>query len=279
MPECYSQSIDTARNYYNSCDADNFYFTIWGGEDIHIGVYRSAHDSIFDASRHTVQTMCGLLSSLGPQSKVLDMGSGYAGAARYLAGNSGCRVAALNLSEEQNERGRRCNCEQGLEHLVDVVDGSFESAPYPDASFDVIWSQDSFLHSGNRETVLQEAVRVLKPGGEMVFTDPMMADTCPDGVLDPILARIHLETLGSPEFYRKTLVRLGMEELDFTDLSSHLPVHYARVLQETEKREDELLHVVSHEYMERMKTGLRHWIEGGQKGHLCWGIFHCRKPA
>jgi ubiquinone/menaquinone biosynthesis C-methylase UbiE len=44
---------------------------------------------------------------------------------------------------------------------------------------------------------MTEVDRVLKPGGELVFTDPMQADDCPDGVLQPVLDRIHLESLGS----------------------------------------------------------------------------------
>lgn len=56
----YDQVVETARSYYNSTDADTFYFTIWGGEDIHIGKYYSDEDSIFEASRRTVQEMAEL---------------------------------------------------------------------------------------------------------------------------------------------------------------------------------------------------------------------------
>jgi sarcosine/dimethylglycine N-methyltransferase len=49
------------------------------------------------------------------------------------------------------------------------------------------------------------------------------------------------------------------------------------VLQETEKNEEELRKVCSEEYIERMKKGLANWVDGGKKGHLCWGIFHFRK--
>ena len=41
MSSEYSSAVSTAREYYNSEDADNFYFAIWGGEDIHIGLYDS----------------------------------------------------------------------------------------------------------------------------------------------------------------------------------------------------------------------------------------------
>jgi sarcosine/dimethylglycine N-methyltransferase len=41
MSANYSDTVATAREYYNSDDADNFYYTIWGGEDIHVGLYQS----------------------------------------------------------------------------------------------------------------------------------------------------------------------------------------------------------------------------------------------
>lgn len=48
---------------------------------------------------------------------------------------------------------------------VASVEGDVENTPYPDAHFDVVWSQKAMLHSGDRPCMLDEAVRVLKPGG------------------------------------------------------------------------------------------------------------------
>ncbi|CAN0483755.1 unnamed protein product, partial [Ectocarpus sp. 12 AP-2014] len=46
----------------------------------------------------------------------------------------------------------------------------------PDASCDVVTSQDALLHAGSeRHRALGEAARVLKPGGRMVFTDIMQS--------------------------------------------------------------------------------------------------------
>lgn len=270
-------AIETAREYYNSHDADNFYHIIWGGEDIHVGLYENDDEPIFDASRRTVESLASRLSGLGPKTRVLDIGAGYGGAARYLAKKYGCPVVALNLSEVENERDRQMNKEQGLDHLVEVVDGAFEDLPFEDNAFDVIWSQDAILHSADRERVLREAVRVLKPGGEFVFTDPMQSDTCDVSRLQPILDRIHLPSLGSPGFYRETAAKLGLQEVSYDDHSHQLPRHYGRVLRELETREHELDGVVSKEYVERMKKGLRHWVEGGKRGDLAWGIFHFKK--
>jgi len=273
MSADYSEAVATARDYYNSDDADNFYATIWGGEDIHIGLYQSDEESIIDASRRTVRHMAELLTGVGPETRVLDIGAGYGGAARYLAETFGCSVTALNLSEKENERDRAINRERGLADKITVVDGSFEAIPAADASFDVVWSQDAILHSGNREKVLEEVARVLKPGGQFVFTDPMQADDCPQGVLQPILDRIHLSSLGSPRFYRDAASKLGMSEKLFDEMTQQLVNHYSRVLQETARREDDLQKVVSRAYIERMKKGLQHWIDGGKNGYLAWGTF------
>jgi sarcosine/dimethylglycine N-methyltransferase len=272
-----SKAVETARTYYNSSDADSFYFSVWGGEDIHIGLYESEGDSIAEASRRTVERMARTLSRLDESTKVLDIGAGYGGAARWLASNHGCHVTALNLSEVENERNRQKSRQQGLADKIDVIDGAFEKIDAPEDSFDVVWSQDAILHSGDRGRVLDEVARVLKPGGEFVFTDPMQTDDCPEGVLQPILDRIHLDSLGSPGFYRKALAERGFEEISFEDLSHQLPNHYGRVLAETERHEQRLRNEVSEDYLTRMKKGLQHWVDGGRRGHLAWGIFLFRK--
>ncbi len=276
MSNQYSDVVKTAQTYYNSSDADRFYATVWGGEDIHIGLYKTPDEPIFDASMRTVERMAASIKNINTDKKVIDFGAGYGGAGRYLASTYGCHVACLNLSEAQNERNRRLNQERNLAHLIEVVDGSFEEVPYPDNSFDIVWSQDSLLHSGNRRLVIEEARRVLKPGGEIVFTDPMQSDDCPEGVLQPILDRIHLDTLGSVAFYRQVAKELGFQEFQFEDLTENLPAHYGRVRQELQSRYDELVNTISKEYIDRMIIGLGHWVEGGKSGYLAWGIIHIR---
>lgn len=275
MTQQYSEVVQTARDYYNSPDADNFYYYVWGGEDIHIGLYRSEDESIADASRRTVTRMAEMAGQLDERTRVLDLGAGYGGSMRYLAEEFGCRCVALNLSEVENERNREKNREAGLADLIEVVDGDFSRLPFDDGGFDVVWSQDAILHSGERERVCAEVARVLKPGGRFVFTDPMQADDAPGDQLQPIYDRIHLDSLGSPGFYRETLQGLGLKQLEFEDHSAQLPRHYGRVLDELEKNELEFRRQgrVGAEYIERMKKGLRHWVEGGKKGYLAWGIF------
>lgn len=274
----YSPTVNTAREYYNSDSADSFYAKMWGGEDIHIGIYESENEPVFDASRRTVETMASHLN-LSKDSVVLDIGAGYGGAARYLAQTFGCRVKCLNLSEIQNQRNRKLNEEKNLTSLIEVIDGSFEDIPMDDNSVDFVWSQDAILHSGNPVLVFKEVQRVLKSGGEFIFTDPMQSDDCPEGVLQPVLDRIHLTSLGSIAFYRKTASLVGLQEVEIIDLSEQLVNHYQHILQSVEENYQEAVAASGQEYIEPMKNGLRHWIEAGNKGYLSWGILKFVCPS
>src|SRR5690606_26415765 len=173
--------------------------------------------------------------------RVLDIGSGYGGSARFLVKHYGCQVGCLNLSEVQNQRNRELNQKEGISLAINVVDGNFESIPLPDNCVDVVWSQDAILHSGNREKVFQEVYRVLVKGGQFIFTDPMKRESCPPDVLQPILDRIHLDSLGSIEYYRKLATQIGFQEIQVEDLSSNLPAHYGNVLRELEAQHQTLI--------------------------------------
>ncbi len=273
----YSNEVEKAREYYNSQDAHNFYYTIWGGEDLHLGIYKTEDEDIYTASRRTIDTMASYADKIDENTKIIDLGGGFSGSARHLAKKYGCHVTVLNLSETENERGRKMNKEQGLDHLIEVIDGSFDSIPFPDETFDIVWSEDAILHADDRKKVVEEAARVLKPGGDLIFTDPMQTDDCNEEVLQPIYDRINLSSLGSPKFYRKTCKEGGLKEQAFEEMPQHLINHYSRVHDETVENEHKLEGKVSREYIDNMKKGLQHWVKGGKEGNLTWGIFHFKK--
>ena len=274
-----SEAVERAEAYYDSGEADAFYQAIWGGQDIHIGIYRDDAEPIADASRRTVESMADRLIRSDASTRVLALGAGYGGSARYLADRFGCKVTCLNLSETQNALNRTLTVEAGLNELVDVVYGDFENIPEPDDSFDIVWSQDAILHSGNRTRVLDEVSRVLVGDGQFTFTDPMQSDTCPDGVLQPILDRIQLSTLASFGFYRTELTARGFEESRTEELTDQLRMHYWRVGKALQDRYDEAVKMSGQTYVDNMIKGLQHWVDGADRGYLAWGIMDYRLTA
>jgi sarcosine/dimethylglycine N-methyltransferase len=270
--------VAITRSYYDSADADNFYFRVWGGEDIHIGIYEDDETGIAKASRKSIELMAARLPHLGEGSRVLDLGAGFGGAARYLARTRGVHVTALNISAVENARSRALCEAAGLSHRVLVLEGSYEEIPAPAGSFDAVWSQDALLHSGQKDKIFREVYRVLRPGGDFIFTDPMESGSGSREDLQPVLDRIHLSSLGSVKVYAAAGEAAGLRMAEFVDMTPHLVTHYARVHEELEANRAELSGAISPAFIERMLTGLDHWVRAGERGSLAWGILHFQKP-
>ncbi|WFE77080.1 methyltransferase domain-containing protein [Roseinatronobacter sp. S2] len=265
--------------YYDSVDADTFYSTIWGGEDLHVGRYTTTTD-IRTASDLSIAEMIARLPKMTAATRVLDLGSGYGGAMRTLVRKTGCEAVCLNISETQNEYNQGKIRAAKLGNRISVRHGAFEDVPEADESFDVVWSQDSFLHSDQRDTVLAEAWRVLKPGGHLIFTDPMQADDADPAALQPVYDRLSLNSLGSPRAYRHAAQSLGFEILEQEDAVADLRTHYARVREELLSNYDQLIEGgASAAYLDKMAVGLQNWVSAADAGHLAFGIQHFRKPA
>lgn len=278
MTNAVSPAVRIARDYYNSEDADNFYFYIWGGEDIHIGIYDTPADAVAVASRRTVERLTGDLGDVSPISRILDIGAGYGGSSRALARHFGCRVTALNLSDRENARNRLATQHARLSHLVEIVEGSFEDMPFADATFDAVWSIDAMLHSSRRDRVFAEVHRVLRPGGQFIYTDPMESGRCSQAQLAPVLARIHLEAMGSFAGDAALAAKAGLTLHATADLTPHLTQHYARIKQELLANAASLEGKVSKAFIANALAGLDHWVTAGNAGCLAWGIQHYKKP-
>ncbi|MER6386334.1 methyltransferase domain-containing protein [Streptomyces sp. NPDC001250] len=273
-----TRAVDAARDYYNSADVDGFYTSVWGGEDIHTGIYEHPDEPVARATRRTDARMADRVADLlGPGRTITDLGSGYGGAARHLARTFGCHVLALNISDVQNRRHRELNARNGLDTLIDVVDGSFDDIPASDGKFDVVWSQEALVHSSDRAHMLSEAVRVLAPGGALVLTDVMAADDTHEDALRPVCERLHVTNLATPGFVCGQLAGLGLGQVHFDDLSENLLPHYARLSDEVQRSGEGLTGVIGEEYLDRLRTNLPLWVHACESGLLAWGIFHGRQ--
>ena len=279
-----SSATTSARNYYDSPSSDAFYSLIWGGEDIHIGIYDDPSITITEASQKTVQKMVSTLETSGiqltPQTRILDMGAGYGGAARYLAKQYGCKVVCLNLSAIQNTRNEKLNKEEGLEDLVSVVEGSFEEVPgevVKEGKFDIIWSQDSYLHSDHREKIVDEIARLLDDGkhARVAFTDIMASSTAfkeHGDLMRSMMERLSLSSLGSIDFFMSAFEKRGFKDFGYWDGVKQFRAHYQRLGEELERRRDEL-EGVEEARIEKQTVGLKNWVKAADRNCVDWGIF------
>jgi SAM-dependent methyltransferase len=103
--------------------------------------------------------------------EVLDAGSGVGGTARYLAGQFGCRVTTVDLTEEYCDTSHWLNQLVGLDGNISVHHGDVTDLPFPSASFTVVMSQHVQMNVADKTRLYEEAHRVLRPRGRLAIWD------------------------------------------------------------------------------------------------------------
>lgn len=117
------------------------------------------------------------LSWLGLASgqRLLDVACGSGGPTLRAARITGCLVDGIDVHQDAVRTARRQAADAGLTERANfqVVDASL-ALPFADATFDAVICVDAINHLPDRVERLTEWRRVLRPGGRVVFTDPIV---------------------------------------------------------------------------------------------------------
>ncbi len=156
------------------------------------------------------------LAKLNPGEVVLDLGSGggidVLLSARRVAPSG--RAYGLDMTDEMLALANENKRKSGMEN-VEFLKGEIESIPLPDNSVDVIISNCVINLSADKDKVLREAFRVLKPGGRLAVSDVVTR-----GAIDPQIRRSVLLWVGciagalDEQEYRQKLVAAGFTQIE-----------------------------------------------------------------
>lgn len=105
---------------------------------------------------------------------LLDVGCGAGGPALRIAALAGCSVVGIDIHEQAVKTAASLAAQRGLADRAEFrATDAAGSLPFSDASFDAITCIDAINHFPDRPQLIAEWARLLKPGGQLLFTDPI----------------------------------------------------------------------------------------------------------
>jgi SAM-dependent methyltransferase len=181
-------------------------------------LYSGAETGALPAEAVAASLGCGnptALAQLNPGEVVLDLGSG--GGIDVLlsakrVGPTG-KAYGLDMTDEMLALARENQKKAGATN-VEFLKGEIEAIPLPDASVDVIISNCVINLSGDKDRVLAEAFRVLKPGGRFAVSDVVVRGPVPAAIRKSVELWIGCVAGALEEQeYRGKLAKAGFEAI------------------------------------------------------------------
>ena len=228
MPQTNRLDIST---YYDRFMYDAVIDEYYGHSDFHnFGLWRPETNSASDACRALVRELVEM--SPPHPSRVLEVGCGKGAGTRELRAHwPQAEITAIDISETQIETCRQ-NCPDASFLLMDACKMTFD-----ESSFDVLISIEAAFHFPSRRVFLENARRVLRPGGRLVLQDVLYLKedeqrrplpTSGESVLDPAALLPSENYLSGPEEYETLLHDTGFEQCRIVDATVEGPRRFYR---------------------------------------------------
>lgn len=172
-----------------------------------------------------------------PGERLLDIGSGIGGPARWIAAKFGCHVTGVDLTPEFCAAGEALNRATGLADRVRIIRGSALALPVPDGAFDAAYSQNVIMNIADKKLFYREAFRALRPGGRLALSNLCAGAAGEPHYPVPWATTPETSFLATPQAMRAELVAAGFEIADFRDTSAAILEGQRRNRERLEKGE------------------------------------------
>jgi sarcosine/dimethylglycine N-methyltransferase len=157
--------------------------------------------------------------ALQPGERVLDIGSGIGGPARWFAATYGVHVTGVDLTPEFCAAAETLNAATGLGDRVTIRNGSALALPVPDGAFDAAYSQNVIMNIADKQQFYREAFRALRPGGRLALSNVCAGPAGEPYFPVPWATIRDTSFLATPEAMRADLIAAGFEIVDFRDIT------------------------------------------------------------
>lgn len=152
-----------------------------------------------------------------PAPRILDIGCGLGGAARYLANTTNGQVVGIDLTLDYLEAASLLTTWTGNAPNISFVNADATRLPVLSESFDVAWTQHAQMNVASKPGFYGEIARILRPGGQLAFHDIFRRGSRAPFFPLPWADDPSLSFLASPDATRELLERLDFEVLHWED--------------------------------------------------------------
>jgi len=248
---------------------------VWGG-NLHLGLFDDPGESLLAAQMRANRHMAAA-ADLKEGQQVIEAACGVGGTARFLAETHGVRVEATNIAEMQLAEARLLTAKAGLAHLIEFRYADYHDLPFPSESFDVWWCQEALLYSVDKRRVLEEAIRVLRPGGRLIMSDLLLDDSIGGRQRDDFTGKLKAPNMFSLNRWDDLIGVLPLEILERKDWSAHTVLTFERVLANLEQAREEFAARIGTDMVEGTLERLSIQRDAAKAGTLGWCFYALRR--
>jgi ubiquinone/menaquinone biosynthesis C-methylase UbiE len=170
-------------------------------------------------------------ANIRPGLSILDVGGGLGGPARTLATLFDCDVTVVDLTEEYCRAGAMLTARLGLAHRVKHHRANALALPFPDASFDVVWTQHSTMNIEDKANLYAGFRRVLRHEGRYASQEIMRGINAPVYFPVPWARDPAISFLQTPDAIRALIESAGFSALSWNDETASARSWYDKRLQ------------------------------------------------
>jgi len=177
------------------------------GEQIHVAGFKSSME---------LAARAGLKEGLYG----IDLCSALGAGCRFLVKNFKVSMVGYDGTETMITKAIERTEAEGLAGKIENRLGDVTSIPFDDNTFDFVWGEDAWCYVDDKDKLIAEAARVLKPGGTLAFTDWIEG---PAGLADEEAERIctfmKFPYMQNQKGYEEVIKTNGLTLVESTDLT------------------------------------------------------------
>jgi len=213
---------DVARYY----DTHQFYYShFWSPTALHYGLWYPETKSLAEAITNTNALLAKSLD-IQTHDFVLDAGCGVGGTSIFIAETVGARVQGITLSAKQLDIANALAQKSAAKRLLSFAQMDYCHTDLRDATFSKIVAIESVCHTSNKGDFLEEARRLLKPGGQLGVIDFFFAkadlSSHERDVHERSMSGWAVSNLATTTEFAAFLAKAGFGDIGFVDLREYI---------------------------------------------------------